>query len=316
MSFLFMESFDSYSVASDLAAKWGAWDPFCSFGVGRGGTGKASNGWKAVFFPTSTLVGVGAAIRWDGSGIGTVGVGGPSSWTVRATLDCDSEGRLGLTASANGTKYSDASPPVLTRDEWYFIEFYAINMGMGGISMSVRVNGEDVLSASVLFGGTWPMGFNCFRLEGGWQDDVYLATGSYFLGDLRLATLRPNEDGSLSEWEPSVPGSPHYQMVRNLENNVYTMDLEKTDMWGFDDLSPGLPAKVVNAVLRASSSPDSTTTIVPTFLISGELVEWYPVEMDANVRNIVCSMVVNPVTGTYFNTSQINDMQVGARRIL
>jgi hypothetical protein len=204
----------------------------------------------------------------------------------------------------------------MIKNRWYFIEFYAINIGMGGISMSVRVNGEDVLSASVLKGGTWPMGFSCCLIDGGWQDDVYIATGSYFLGDMRLATLRPNEDGSLSEWEPSVPGSPHYQMVRNLENNVYTMDLEKTDMWGFDDLSPGLPAKVVNAVLRASSSPGSTTTIVPTFLISGELVEWYPVEMDASIRNIVCSMIVNPVTGTYFNTSQINDMQIGARRIL
>jgi hypothetical protein len=316
MSWLFMDSFDTYNTRDDLAQRWDAWLSYVGIVSGRAG-GKAVNDWTAKYLPVSTVYVVGAAIQWSYGDLITVGFPAsfPFSWSLKLTLSATDEGRLWVT---DGTRSSQASEqPLITAGEWYYVEFRATNFGMGGMSGEVRINGEYVYAGSFLRGGTWPMGFGC-ALIWGTHDDVYAYGGVNFLGDMRHAILRPDGSGSSSQWLPSDGSSPTYQMVDdetlNTQDYAYGENLEDLDLWTLPDVPFNAEIRGVKLRLVAGARMGETSKIVPAVLASGEVCEGPPIDLDQNWATYDWDLALNPATGYPFGAWEVNEMQIGARR--
>ena len=316
MSWLFMDSFDTYSTRDDLAQRWDAWAPYVGIVSGRAG-GKAVNDWTAKYLPVSTVYVVGSAIQWSSGDLITVGFPTtfPFGWSLKLTLSATDEGRLWVTDGFNSSEASEQ--PLVTAGEWYYVEFRATNFGMGGMSGDVRINGEYVYTGSFLRGGTWPMGFGC-ALIGQVHDDVYAYGGVNFLGDMRHAILRPDGSGSSSQWLPSDGSSPTYQMVDdetlNLQDYAYAENLEDLDLWTLPDVPFNAEIRGVKLRLVAGARMGETSKIVPAVLASGEVCEGPPIDLDQNWATYDWDLALNPATGYPFGAWEFNELQIGARR--
>jgi len=315
MSWLFMDSFDTYNTGDDLAQRWDAWATYIGIVSGRAG-GKAVNDWTAKYLPVSTVYVVGAAIRWSYGKLITVGfpTGFPYDWSLKLTLSATDEGRLYVT---DGSKSSEASDALLTSGEWYYVEFRATNFGMGGMSGEVRINGEYVYTGNILRGGTWPMGFGCVLIAQV-HDDVYAYGGVNFLGDMRHAILRPDGSGSSNQWLPSDGSSPTYQMVDdetlNTQDYAYAENLEDLDLWTLPDVPFNAEIRGVKLRLVASARMGETSKIVPAVLASGEVCEGPPIDLDQDWATYDWDLALNPATGYPFGAWEVNELQIGARR--
>ena len=318
MSWLFMDSFDTYNTKGDLAQRWDVWDSYIEIVSGRAG-GKAVDDWTAKYLPVSTVYVVGSAIRWGNWGGNLITVGFPTSfpygWSLRLTLSATEEGRLFVT---DGTRSSQASEqPFGTAGEWYYVEFRATNFGIGGMSGDVRINGEYVYTGNIFRGGTWPMGFGCALI---WRthDDVYAYGGGNFLGDMRHAILRPDGPGSSSQWLPSDGSSPTYQMVDDetleTQDYAYAENLEDLDLWTLPDVPFNAEIRGVKLRLVAGARMEETSKIVPAVLASGEVCEGPPIDLDQNWATYDWDLALNPATGYPFGAWEFNELQIGARR--
>jgi len=316
MSWLFMDSFDTYNTRDDLVQRWDAWASYVGIVSGRAG-GKAVDDWTAKYFPVSTVYVVGAAIRWSSGDLITVGfpTGFPYGWSLKLTLSATDEGRLWVTDGFNSSEASEQ--PLITAGEWYYVEFRATNFGMGGMSGEVRINGEYVYTGNILLGGTWPMGFGC-ALIGGTHDDVYAYGGVNFLGDMRHAILRPDGSGSSSQWLPSDGSSPTYQMVDdetlNTLDYAYAENFEDLDLWTLPDVPLNAEIRGIKLRLVAGTHGGETSKIVPAVLASGEICEGPPIDLDQNWATYDWDLALNPATGYPFGAWEFNELQIGARR--
>jgi hypothetical protein len=330
MPFFMMENFDSYTSISQMAGKWGNYSGLLI--AGRGPSGKALNGRCARYIPWSISVTVGFAcklslVRTGATSLVTVGLPSsfPYTWSISFVLGVDFCGRLYVAALGQYSIPSQSpiqciGSPGSTPQGWSYVEFSATNPGAGGVTLRARVNGMDVLDATFMGSGSWSSGITAVSLAQGLSsydhvfDDVYILGEERFLGDIRPATLLPNSDGSSLEWLPSVPESPHYQMVLGGTGYVYSEELDKLDLWGVEDLPPGTHVPFANPVLHAQSS-EGSTTIVPSCLIGGELVEFPAAILGTSAQQVTMPMSSSP-SGGPLTAWDINEMQIGARRIL
>jgi hypothetical protein len=237
---LFADSFDHYATA-DVLKKWNSSNgSFVGIGAtaGRRGGGaillpSAGSGATYVVkvLPSSynTLI-VGVAFKLSAlsslnSGNGCQIFSFYDNGTVQCTLNVAQDGTLRV---VRGATLLGTSAAVITVGTFYYIEFKVTFSTTVG-TYDVHVNGSSVLSGSgvnTANAATTTAGQFYLGTTGSFlgapvptYDDLYIcdtsgSTNNNFLGDVRIDCLRPNADGTHSDFAVSqVPGAHRFWRV-------------------------------------------------------------------------------------------------------
>lgn len=258
MSIIFIESFDHYANATDLAKFWNTvTGSSIAFTTGRYGNclacpnnaNSANNAIKN--FSNSSTVIVGFAFSTGSIPATSVFLRLRDSATTHLDLRIDTSKAILVTR--NGTTLGTTTENLL-ENTWYYLELKATIHDTTG-SYELRINGVSVLSGTdvdtrnganayvnQLSLGTPSLTGNAFIFK---FDDVYLldtsgSTNNDFLGDVRVDALFPTADGTYTQWTPSA-GSDHYALVDettpNTTDYVYDGTEGNKDSFVMSDMS-------------------------------------------------------------------------------
>lgn len=331
MALLFMDGFDHYATA-DILKKWDSSGGSPSVGaVGRRSTnGMTFNGSTTVPSVTKNLT-AGASFV-VGFMLRPTAIGGTSERVIAAFLDAGSqqcEIRIGpsgtLSVTRNGTAVTGGtSTNALTLSTEHYLEWkVTIANSISAGSCVVRINGVDWITVETGqdIQATANATANAFRLGGNASncsfqcDDLYIASGTSFLGDVRVDTLLPNGAGNYQSWTPST-GTDHAALVDEATPN--TTDYLSGGAAGTKETlalgSTGSSGSVLGVqVCNAVAKSDAGTSTIKNLIRSGST--------DANGANFspstsyLYSLSVHetdPATSAAWTVSAINALEAGA----
>lgn len=230
---------------------------------------------------------------------------GVSAWRLQ-----HSDGVLRVVNSSN-VVVATGTTPLNQFGQWYYIEVKAVINGASG-SCEVRLNGATEIPATTgNFGSTAIDGILLHRQGslgagvatgyGHSYDDMWV-NDSGFLGDVRVATVYPQQDGAHSAWTPAS-GTDHFEMVNDPaaqdDDTTYLSDStpDDIDTWIFGDVDGGavihgvqytVTARKDDAAVRqvAAVARQSGTDHVGSTLTLGtsyaSTVELYDTDPDGN----------------------------------
>ena len=266
MSLIFLDSFEHYSAAQTLR-KWNANSnaDVISPAMGRTGNGARIGTFSNIsrtFTPEQQEIVCGSALRFNTMGgflgVDCVWLNGPKVGVIP-----QADGRLYFS-----TTYGDSAPTdyVVSLQVWVYIELYCQLFVVPidtthyyiHLDLTAHANEADIGSFSInspTYGGAAPVGRGFSRLlgqgaGGSFQtsiDDIYLCSGSEFLGDIRVGILYPNAVGDASDWTPTAP--PNWANVKETpaDDDATTVTANTTgqrDLYNLDDLPAGFTAEL------------------------------------------------------------------------
>ena|ERR1017187_4853238 len=257
----FLDSFDHYLTA-DGYQKWTSGVTILAAG-GRRGTSGASVQSTGIFKTFNAEYGTlyaGAAFMNPGNA--------PFKFTnllsgVNVALAAVGDGRFQIigTDPTNPNLFppplwTATTPPILN-NRWYYIEMMAV-VSMSGISVSVRINEQVVLTQSCVFYGTLTthIGWATFNIQGAGGgnftnvDDVYVnQTGFY--GDVNISVIRPDGPSS-TMWIPT-PTVANYLNVDDITpdgdtTTVASATVGDLDLYTMQDIPTNAIVKAIQGI--------------------------------------------------------------------
>ena len=330
------DGFDNYTVVTE---KWTSAGNTAIGAGGRNGTnglictatsGTTNPAKKNLGAAYSTLI-VGFAFKW--TAVGSVNstsflrftTGGS---TIQVQLYGDrATGFLRLIYGVTNVQLSLS--PVL--NTFYYAEV-KVTFATGATgSIEVRTNGESIYTATGVRTATTNASSNQLEIGVDGQnggsvivDDLYLldttgaAPNNDFLGDSRVITLFPTEDGVYRQWTPST-GSDHYPLVNKpvpaATPYVAAASVGERDSYGMTTLvgSPTVYAVVEN--LYAEKDDAGPGSVAPSFYIGGVDYDGTGVaQSDGSFARMREVLTLNPALGLVWTATALNAAEYGQVR--
>jgi len=251
MTIIYADGFDSYNNIADLNRRWTTTPEAPAAGVVYSNVGRNGVGRRFSFnsdlsditrglWATKTVVYVGFAYRNADLGVSAVAFDDIFTLLEGGTRQCGlgrppNSGQLAFYRQPGvGTniQIGAASSRVLRNNVWYYIEAkFTLSNTLSTAGLVLRVNGETWLSIdsgdSVASGNEWTDSFRFGRVVGSSAtvdiDDFYIldsagpAPYNTFLGDLRVDTIRPNGNGTTSNFVGSdADSTDNYLLVDDI----------------------------------------------------------------------------------------------------
>ena len=351
MALRFMESFDFWGTGriAELYDGWSNNARVTIAGTDRHSTatgnmrfqatsgGSGGNGWvgKSIGGTATTII-VGFALNLQTNDSGTIellsldeGVGGTPHVSLRATT-----GTSTFTLSAGRGNYTELGSAVaaILDSIWAYVEIKAVIHDTAG-SIVVKVNGVTVINVSGVDtrnGGTPKVDAILFGNGRGnnsnydfYIDDIYVLddSGSLnndFLGDVRVACIRPDGAGNSTQWTPSA-GS-NWQNVDDEEPNDDT-DYNSEGTAGDKDLYTltALPTSAgsvagIREITRHRKDDAGAATIRQLIRTGSTDYEGSDVVVGDNYTYAQAIRETNPNTSAAWTESEINGLEAGVKR--
>ena len=315
----FLDSFDHY-LTVDGYQKWTSGVTILAAG-GRRGTNGASvfaNGIIKTFNAEYGTLYAGAAFMNPGNALFkfTNALSG-----LNVALNTVGDGRLQIlgTDPTNPNLFPPplwpaVTPPILN-GRWYYIEMMAA-VSMNGITVSVRINEQTVLTATCSFFGTltthaaWAT-FNIQGAGGGGftnVDDVYVnQTGFY--GDVNIGVIRPDGPSS-TMWIPS-PTVANYLNVDDITpdgdaTTVASATVGDLDLYTMQDIPANAIVKAIQGIASVKKDTAGLASLELQYGSGASLFsdEFYPSETsyimlrdgreDINTASAINALVFGP----------------------
>lgn len=287
----FMDGFDHYNNATNIARKWDAGSTLFGSVAGRFGG-------NAI---TQTNNGTGATVTLTSQATRTVGLAWQTnslsnaitivilqdSGTNQVDLRMTTAGQLQVTR--NGTVLGiSASGSPLAVNTWYYIEFqatidptvgaYTVRVTMGGVTTTwISGTGQNTRNTANSSSNQVRIVSSTSTTET--YDDLYVLNSSgsvnnTFLGESRIFTSLPTgDDATYKQWTPSA-GTNHYANVnQNPPDDDTTYNSSTTpgqiDLFTFPAISPTGPVTAVQVVLCERKDDVGARTTAVEYRSSG-----------------------------------------------
>ena len=294
---------------------------------GRDGVGQAMHlgvsGSAVISVGSASLYGsVGMAVRVDSSGncLPTIsmqnntGIG--NLQLTRTTLGTIDVKRLNTVVTSTAA--------VWTTNVWHYLEFDWYIADSGGV-YRVRFDGVQICNYSGDTLSNSPGGFERLVISttvngGAWLevDDLWYADSqSDLLGDMKVGTLVPADNGNLLQWQGSDGDFVNNYVLLNDASNgtyVYSMTATATDTYTMPDLPAG--ASTIAAVI-ACTSARKTGTGAPVLKVaqrnSGGTLGYSPaIPLGTDFEIKGTTLVAQPAGGAW-SVAALNDSEFGIR---
>jgi hypothetical protein len=346
MSLRFIDSFDHYSTAAVMAAKWSTIIPnvypLIEAGEGRCGSNALHMGPSAIAsvtkgpgWTTATVI-VGFALR-------VVTQTSPSIIKF-CYLANNTDDQLGLARgsdgslvvlrmdNATGVVLGTSAVDVVRTGEYYYIEFKATIDPAAG-AYEVRVNGVNVLSAAGVDTESTPAGAGVtqFRFAShlgidNYFEDVYAldsaggAPQNDFFGDSKVEYLQPDGVGANQAWD-LVGAATHWQAVDDGDapdgdtSYIHTATVGLTDTEAY--APTGLPTGTifgVQVMLYARKTDSGLRSIAPIVRHAGADFAGTNVNPSFASYNYLMQLYeTNPGTAAAWTIADVNAAEFGVR---
>jgi len=348
MSLIFTDGFDNYGSSPSTGQTWGA----------RGSKWQASFLTETRLLATaSTRFAYGSAAYWNnGSNAGIahqvpsadehatfiigfallmpgtfnllIGSDSTSTWHEHIVFNAVT-GQVTALRGFSGTSLGTSSTGLFTTNTWYYFETKVVLHDSTG-SVTVKLNGTQILNLTNVDtknGGTKSV-FDSFYLYvstgGSCVDDMYVCNGAGsvnndFLGECRIATLRPNGAGNQNDLTGTGASSPNtYQNVDDNAVNTATYNSSATDdqldLYAYEN-SPVASGTVKGVWLHTWGSKSDTGTkgLAPMVRHSGTDYEGSSHSLTTSSALYLDMYETNPGTSTAWTISDIDSAQFGAK---
>jgi len=315
---LFVDSFDHLNSAYS-SSKWLGTHP--TYIAGRTGNGVLGAGILAGFDLSGTVC--------EGFAYYVSILQGSACWLGNAISGLTlipyiaADGRMYVS-----TPWGSTSPtigPVISAGVWYYITLIANHYGQY-IDVTLKLNGQTVISETIDMHRTLSEeGFSYIRTAspggGGYSiiDDLYVTDGED-LGDVRIFVIRPNAEGYILDWLPKN-GGLHYLETKDIvpdgvASYIYTNTNNLQDMTHLEDINYVGDIMGIQANFIAAKDEAGQASFRQCYRLNGadivgkdcfpSLTAW---------KDFRDPYRINPVTGLDFTNSDINAMQMGAKRL-
>jgi len=274
----------------------------------------------------------GFAFRWNGAAIAnsdTFDVVDGSTVQVNVNIALDNTFSI---YRGNGTSNLLAGPSgyALALGQWHFIEIGGTIDNTAG-TITVRVDGSQILTVSGV--DTQATG-NAFATAVGWVlgpqvsayqiDDLYLcdSTGSRnntFLGDVKVALLKPNGAGSSTQWTigGSSPAPTNWESVDEVTNDDDTTQVNSStvgqkDLYAMENLgSTAGSVKAVAVTYRVKKDDAGTRTVKSKVKHSGSEANGANFNPSTSYAYQQDVFETNPSTTSPWTPTEVNAMEAG-----
>jgi len=333
MALLFMDGYDHYNTAQS-SWKYDGFGGTESMQVGRFGTGQAGYYGFAYYqlkiLPSSygTLI-WGAAIK--SSNWGHAFVNFSDGATTQLFLWCSASEGIKLYRGDNTLLATGTTP--IANSRWYYIEVkFTISDTVGSCVVKIdgvteiNLTGADTKNTANATVNQVKTG--CLNgANGVWIDDMYICdtSGGYandFLGDCRVETLMPNNDGSLSQWYGSDNDQiSNYMMVDEATAANSDTDYVKSatvgviDTYAMSDLAMPAGATIfgVQQVLVARRDNSGFRHIAPVIKTLGSYVVGTDCNLGPGYRTWASPHSLNPANDLPWTVEDINGIEFGVK---
>lgn len=240
-------------------------------------------------------------------------------------------GEIVVRQGLQGTIIARSNPGVFTNSVWYFIETQVLPRSSATGTVTVRLNGLQVISVATVqtnFNGGSTL--NQFGICTGvytalYHDDIYVNDGlgtrnNTFSGDTKIVVIKPNAVGLLSQMTPSTSGADNYTMVDDDipdDDSTYVSSatLNNIDMYGMSNL----PADITNTYsvqwVSYMRKDDATSrTVKPVMSTDGATIALgQDYSLGQNYSYILQGFDVDPTDGTPWTPAKVNALQAGIK---
>lgn len=274
MALIFIDGFDHYD-STVIDKKWSynnnGWQISAAAGRRGGGALYSSGGNHQMikYFPpfsNDSLVMGFAMKKATNGGVTELVKFGDDAGKTQASIRTNASNGFGFYRGGDlesPVLLASSSNNVMSNNGWYYLEIKVqIANSISADSCILRVNGTDVINLSA---GTDTQSqtastlsrISLFSISAGaiYIDDLYVcdttgSTNKDFLGDCRIDTLFPNNDGAYTNGTPST-GSTHYTLVDesvpNTSDYVSLSNVGDKDSYAFTDL-PSVSSNTIYGV--------------------------------------------------------------------
>jgi hypothetical protein len=347
MALLFLESFDhdgtSTSSSQDLADKWTA---------GTGGTRPGRHGNGCYGISATIAFDTVASSRVIVGGAWTTPVLNVGMYSLRdlsndfATLSVQHDGRLEINMlGADGIGTSDVvartAGDVIKTNQWFYIEWdvtVRVVLSSGNPTyyldnVTVYVDGEAVLTGTNL-GPT--VAFIVPPSTYGWTrvsfsgngvalcDDIYISDGSGGapwnapLGDVQIDVIRPNGNGSATDWTVSGPAN-NWDAVNDMTPDDNTSLVTAavaglSDLYALEDVATGNGIIGAQLLISARRNEEGFATLTPLLRHGGVTYELRTRTLSPSYFYRNRDVFVVMPNGDPLTDGNINALQAGMKR--
>jgi len=211
MTLLYLDSFDNYANVTDLARRWTVTGTNYTYATtGRSGSGRALTITHSSASNIQRGLGSYEAVIYCGFAYRKTAAGGTrlitfyEGGTEQGGVSFSStEGQLYFRIGASTA--IAAAPRLLRAGVWYYIEVkYTVSNSLSTAGLVLRVNGEIWLQVDVgdsqVSANAWA---DTLRLDSKMDIDDFYISNSAFLNDMRVDSIRPDGNGTTSDFTGS-----------------------------------------------------------------------------------------------------------------
>jgi len=227
------------------------------------------------------------------------------------------------------------SIPIMHINKWYYFECKVVLTSANNLDIIFKIDNEVVINESVTdYAYTtfdivkWQIGNNINRSATYRPihiDDVYIAdgTGSYnndFLGGIRVASLKPNNNGMQNDFTPYGQVN-NYECVDELgvDTNDYVASgvVGHEEIYQLEDLPASLSQASIKAVVNNVFAKRDDAGDREIQHILGDGTNKHVDTTSQIVRDYIANLSkiweINPLTGSQFQLSDIPNLQSGIK---
>lgn len=327
---LVAESFDNVT-AADLLAKYQASQTSgMSFTTGRTsngvGLGTGNSSVIAVLPSGLTEIFIGVALKHDNVAGATNGhytfqsAAASELFTIQTTMS----GALQVcSGTTGGTVLATSAAGLILSNTWFQVQVRIVVSTTVGV-VTIYHNGVQVATATGLNTGstaiqrTGPIRRNNGNLV---ADDWYVndSTGSYnngFLGDVKIACVLPNADGTTNNWT-ATGAANRYQCVDETTRNddtdyVVSSTPGDVQLFGLQDITLTGQVLAVVATVWARKDDAGTRTVKLRLKSGATSTDGPDTTMNLTYQPLMKTFDTDPNTGSPFTVANFNAAEVGA----
>lgn len=328
MALLFFDGFDHYNTGAHANGKWtspgGTVSSPTRFGVGRSFGGNQVTAEKRGL-PAGTTWYAGCALYMSSNGFPMLYF--MTGTSLQVAVVCQSDGKFRINRN-DGTAIAGPSTGIYSLSTWYFMELKAV-FGTSTGSVELRINGTTILTGSSVNTGQ-AGGSSYDGIHIGWSpnvqdikiDDLYLcdSTGSAnnnFLGDLKVETLYPTSDSSVT-WTKNG-GSSNFGRVSEQdpdEDTTYVSDSNAGDIDRYGKTTLAMTGGTVFGIqlnVRARKDDAGSRTLRTVIRSGGTNYEGSDYSVLDNYENTLTLRETDPATSAAWTISNVNAAEIGQK---
>lgn len=322
MALLFCDSFDHYTVTTQAARK--GWSTnFNALITGRNGTSgvQLNSANNIVNITQGASFVCGAAVYPAGGATSGAIFGFQDSLTNQFELRIDATD-LSLDLTRNATVLASSAANAIVESGFQFIEFKVTIANSGGTA-EARVNGVVVVTLPSGDTQNTANAFaNQFLLRGpgsGFRfDDLYVASGTSYYGDVRVQAIYPDSAGNYTQFTPSA-GS-NYQCVDEAVANddtdyVSSATAAQKDSYGFGAVGITGSVKGIQSLILHRKDDAGSRTIRRLVRVSGTDYNGSNISVGDSYQYAREIIETNPNTSADWTIADIDGAEFGVELV-